>query len=180
MVDKNIEKANEIIDKHAEFTDHYADQEYTKEGILKMMDEYALYTELVSEKEIDYAAHEAASKIGANTSSNESKYFKKGAKWLQQRQVKQIEAQPREVTVDEFEDLLFKRKVCDYRDRQPGFGHRREHCKRLAKFLHKLIYGDSPNKVKEPSMCPICGSDDTFSFQQGCHKCRSCDYRFTK
>ena len=49
MVDKNIEKANEIIDKHAEFTDHYADQEYTKEGILKMMEEYALYTEPVSE-----------------------------------------------------------------------------------------------------------------------------------
>ena len=90
MVDKNIEKANEIIDKHAEFTDHYADQEYTKEGILKMMEEYAPYIEPVSEEEIDYAAHEAASKIGANTSSNESKYFKKGAKWLQQRQVKQI------------------------------------------------------------------------------------------
>ena len=120
MVDKNIEKANEIIDKHAEFTDHYADQEYTKEGILKMMEEYAPYTEPVSEEEIDYAAHEAASKIGANTSSNESKYFKKGAKWLQQRQV-----------IDK----------CD---------------------------------------CPLCGSDDMFSFQQTCHKCRSCDYRFTK
>jgi len=88
--------------------------------LYEWMDEYALYTELVSEEEIENAAHEAASKIGANTSSNESKYFKKGAKWLQQRQV-----------IDK----------CD---------------------------------------CPICGSDDTFSFQQGCHKCRTCDYRFTK
>ena len=88
--------------------------------LYEWMDEYALYTELVSEKEIDYAAHEAASKIGANTSSNESKYFKKGAKWLQQRQV-----------IDK----------CD---------------------------------------CPMCGSDDMFSFQQTSHKCRSCDYRFTK
>ena len=110
MVDKTIE----II----EILGRYVDESRDYSSVATKIN--ALYTELVSEKEIDYAAHEAASKIGANTSSNESKYFKKGAKWLQQRQV-----------IDK----------CD---------------------------------------CPICGSDDTFSFQQGCHKCRTCDYRFTK
>ena len=80
MKAEDIKIAEKIIDKHAEFTDHYADQEYTKEGILKMMEEYTLYTEPVSEEE----------------------------------------------------------------------------------------------------NCPMCGSDDMFSFQQICYKCRSCDYRFTK
>ncbi|HDY88222.1 MAG TPA: hypothetical protein ENH82_08930 [bacterium] len=53
MKAEDIKIAEKIIDKHAEFTDHYADQEYTKEGILKMMEEYALYTEPVSEREIE-------------------------------------------------------------------------------------------------------------------------------
>ena len=43
MKAEDIKIAEKIIDKHAEFTDHYADQEYTKKGILKMMEEYALY-----------------------------------------------------------------------------------------------------------------------------------------
>ena len=50
MKAEDIKIAEKIIDKHAEFTDHYADQEYTKKGILKMMEEYALHTEPVSEE----------------------------------------------------------------------------------------------------------------------------------
>lgn len=37
-----------------------------------------------------------------------------------------------------------------------------------------------PREVPDKRDCPICGSDDTFSFKQTCHKCKSCDYRFTK
>ena len=56
MITEDIKIAEKIIDKHAEFTDHYADQEYTKKGILKMMEEYTLYTEPVSEGEIEKEA----------------------------------------------------------------------------------------------------------------------------
>ena len=37
-----------------------------------------------------------------------------------------------------------------------------------------------PKEVLDKCNCPICDSDDVFSFKQTSHKCRSCDYRFTK
>ena len=37
-----------------------------------------------------------------------------------------------------------------------------------------------PKEVLDKCNCPICDSDDVFSFQQTHYKCRSCDYRFTK
>ena len=37
-----------------------------------------------------------------------------------------------------------------------------------------------PREVLDKCNCPICDSDDVFSFQQTHYKCRSCDYRFTK
>ncbi|KKM64872.1 hypothetical protein LCGC14_1496950 [marine sediment metagenome] len=34
-------------------------------------------------------------------------------------------------------------------------------------------------KVAKVDECPICGSDDLFSFQQTHYKCRECDCKFT-
>ncbi len=34
-------------------------------------------------------------------------------------------------------------------------------------------------EVLDKCNCPMCSSDDIFSFQTR-HKCRSCDYKFTK
>jgi len=94
------------------------------------------------------------------------------------------------VSEGEIEDVLSEYRVnvflntpeenCDENTEEAWKSRRVQQKKKLAQAIHKLIYGDSPNKVKEPSMCPICDSDDVFSFKQTSHKCRSCDYRFTK
>ena len=147
----------------------------------------ALYTEPVSEEAMMTKAKEFLNgdtpdiQKGVKTMHWAAYRMAKFALYMQQRQVKQIEAQPRKV--EEIESLLetYEKKWDNKKGKFLPLGtFQRDKVKGAAQAIHNLIYGDSPNKVKEPSMCPICGSDDTFSFQQGCHKCRSCDYRFTK
>ena len=98
MKAEDIKIAEKIIDKHAEFTDHYADQEYTKEGILKMMEEYTLYTGPVSEltwgdvlKKSKKDFHEYCELSGTKKSvaiaSVWDQAYKCAYSWMQQRQV---------------------------------------------------------------------------------------------
>ena len=93
MTATDIKRAKKIIDKHKEYTDHYADQEYTKEGILKMVEEYTLYTEPVSEE--GYYIPTKKGEIGklmvvSIKSMAKGRLIGKHVKWMQQRQVKQI------------------------------------------------------------------------------------------
>ena len=143
MTATDIKRAKKIIDKHKEYTDHYADQEYTKEGILKMVEEYALYTEPVSEEAMMTKAKEFLNgdtpdiQKGVNTMHWAAYRMAKFALYMQQRQVKQIEVQPREVKESEIENAL--RNYAE--DGIPSFCY-----DEAAQAIHNLIYGDSPNK----------------------------------
>ncbi len=92
--------------------------------------------------------------------------------WLEE-----IEAQSTEPVSEEA--MMTKAKEFlngDTPDIQKGVNTMHWAAYRMAKFALYM----QQRQVIDKCDCPICGSDDTFSFQQGCHKCRSCDYRFTK
>ena len=87
---------------------------------------------------------------------------------MQQRQVKQIS----KGRIEEFK-LVSEEKIQIILDKGDYVQHRDG---TTAQAIVELQQRQVPDKRD----CPICGSDDMFSFQQTHYKCRSCDYRFTK
>ncbi len=146
----------------------------TDHTILVVSDQPDVSEDLLIELEVAFleGAYEPSERGAGFTSTNEARQTAKEIlnTWLQSIQP----AKGEDYIRDAIGIVVDQTRFHDVRS-----DHILKQKEQLTDELVKVFQSIQPLKVAKVDECPICGSDDLFSFQQTHYKCRECDYKFT-